>query len=80
LVRHALVVSARRHRQHASGHGSRRDADDARGLDSSTAGDAGRHGATSASGGHVFCLTLQQMMIARRARRLLEPLARAQRM
>lgn len=56
MVRHALVVSAGRHRDDAS-RDDARDAARGDGFDASSASDAARLDAAAASGGHVFCLT-----------------------
>lgn len=58
MVRDALVVSTWRHREHATGNDAGDDADHAgRHDEAPSAGYTGRFDATSASGGHVFCLT-----------------------
>lgn len=56
VVCDALVVSARWHRDDAAIDDTRRSAG-GNGYDASSTGDAARHDAAAASGGHVFCLT-----------------------
>jgi hypothetical protein len=57
VVRDALVVSAGRHRDDAAGDDASGDATGSDGYDAPSTGDAARHNAAAASGGHVFCLT-----------------------
>lgn len=58
MVRDTLVVPAWRNRDHAAGHHAGDGADNTAGHDDeASATDTGRFDETSASGGHVFCLT-----------------------
>jgi hypothetical protein len=71
VVCNALVVSARWHRNDAAVDDPRY-TDDARGHDAPGAADTAGHDATTAPGGHVFCLTAPIVMVAM-AMRLAEP-------